>query len=87
GRIGGEEFALLLPQMDAQTALELAERLRLAVCDRAIEPGPVTVSIGVAGSNLLASGLSRRASDLLALADTALYEAKNGGRNRVVLAR
>lgn len=83
GRIGGEEFALLAPGMDATAAMALAERLRIAVCERAIEPGPVTVSIGVSSCRALGQ---RQSSELLAVADSALYAAKHGGRNRVVLA-
>ena len=84
-RIGGEEFAVLLPDAGADTALAVAERLRAAL-DRSL-PAPngravaYTVSIGVA---MLAEGES--VSSLLARADAALYAAKAGGRNRVVRA-
>jgi diguanylate cyclase (GGDEF)-like protein len=81
GRIGGEEFAAMLPcPMDE--ALLAAERVREAFAGSgiAVDDGPVatTVSIGVAG------GPARTELDvLLAAADTALYQAKRGGRNRV----
>ncbi len=82
GRLGGEEFAALLPGMDATTAMLAAERVR-----RAIEDTPLpyddrmirlTVSIGVA--QLLPE---EDGQELLARADQALYAAKEAGRNRV----
>ncbi|WP_077038155.1 diguanylate cyclase [Pelomonas sp. KK5] len=88
GRMGGEEFALVLPATDAPGALRLTEGVRLAVEQMAVQAGDgrriaVTVSAGVvvAASN---SGLS--ATRLYMLADGALYDAKRGGRNRVLLA-
>ena len=83
GRLGGEEFAALLPGTDAAGAVQLAERLRQAVADRPadIEAGSLayTVSIGV---TWFASGDSK-ADTILARADRALYRAKHNGRNRV----
>jgi diguanylate cyclase (GGDEF)-like protein len=81
GRIGGEEFAALLPcSMDE--ALIAAERVRAAFAGSgiAVDDGPVdtTVSVGVAGGPALTE-----LDVLLAAADTALYQAKRGGRNRV----
>lgn len=90
GRLGGEEFAVLLPETDRDGAATLAERIRAAVAQMAVdsERGPlrVTVSIGVAGC--AASGATARCSvdDLLSVADKALYRAKSAGRNRVELA-
>ena len=85
-RLGGEEFAVLLPQADSGTVLAVAERLRGAV-ERAPQLGPAaagvayTVSIGAA---MLQRGESL--AGLMARADAALYAAKAGGRNRVELA-
>ena len=76
-RIGGEEFAVLLPGAAPETAGEIAERLRAAV-DRIEEPVPVTASIGVTSSHTGVDG-----AELLERADSALYEAKRRGRNRV----
>jgi diguanylate cyclase (GGDEF)-like protein len=81
GRIGGEEFAALLPcSMDE--ALIAAERVReaFAASGIAVDDAPVetTVSIGVAGGPAFTE-----LDVLLAAADTALYQAKRGGRNRV----
>jgi diguanylate cyclase (GGDEF)-like protein len=76
-RIGGEEFAVLLPETGASAAGALAERLRKAVEAEPFDVvGKVTVSVGVA--SLDASG---DAESLVGLADTAMYWAKSGGRN------
>ncbi|MGD9773440.1 PAS domain-containing protein [Diaphorobacter sp.] len=84
GRLGGEEFAVLLPGTTPANALAVAERLRLALEQSGIDSGEghiirVTLSAGLAP-------LAGDAEHSLALADAALYEAKNTGRNRVVLA-
>jgi diguanylate cyclase (GGDEF)-like protein len=78
GRMGGEEFAVLVP---ADTAGELAYRLREAVETPAFENGPpVTISAGVAEGAITSEQDWRL---LYIAADEALYEAKNAGRNRV----
>jgi diguanylate cyclase (GGDEF)-like protein len=81
GRVGGEEFAALLP-CSLEEAVIAAERVREAFASSGIvvEDGPVdtTVSIGVAGGPA-----GTQLEVLLAAADTALYQAKRGGRNRV----
>ncbi len=77
-RIGGEEFALLLPGADERAAAIVAERVRRDVEHRAPAAGPVTISLGVAASR----GDDGQA--LLAVADARLYAAKEAGRNRVV---
>ena len=82
-RIGGEEFALLLPECTAADAAMLADRLREAVASTMFAPGGeaqrITVSIGIAA--LAPHRDSRQA--LMAAADAALYRAKSEGRNRV----
>ncbi|MBL8518981.1 MAG: GGDEF domain-containing protein [Betaproteobacteria bacterium] len=85
-RYGGEEFCVLLPEVSDLQAEALAERIRYAVehamfrwRDQAI---PVTVSIGVAS---LRGEEDETLAELLQRADEALYAAKNGGRNRVVV--
>jgi diguanylate cyclase (GGDEF)-like protein len=88
-RLGGEEFAVVLPNTSRDDALLLAERLRKAVWDLHLPHGAssiadrVTVSIGVA---TLIPGLHRDFDAILDAADAALYQAKGGGRNRVALA-
>jgi diguanylate cyclase (GGDEF)-like protein len=89
-RIGGEEFACILPDTPLEGANHLAMTIRAAVAALEIphaaygERDHVTVSLGVACSNHWSV---ESAADLRRLADTALYEAKHRGRNRVVLAR
>ncbi|MHB2266250.1 sensor domain-containing diguanylate cyclase [Aliihoeflea sp. PC F10.4] len=83
GRIGGEEFALVLPQTTARGAMAVAERLRETIARLKIEIGDAaispTASFGVATKG--ASG-GDTVDSLLANADRALYEAKAAGRNR-----
>src|SRR5207244_403913 len=83
GRIGGEEFAIVLPETTASDAANLAERLRERIASHpAAHNGDafeLTASFGVAGDN---GGV--RFESLLARADAAMYNAKADGRNRVV---
>jgi two-component system, sensor histidine kinase LadS len=83
-RMGGEEFAIVLVQTQQDSALLLAERLRVAIEACRVEAASaevcVTSSFGVSQLTDDTSSLE----DLLASADTALYQAKNSGRNRVL---
>jgi diguanylate cyclase (GGDEF)-like protein len=85
GRYGGEEFLLLLPETDGQGALHCAERLRAAVHASPVEYQgervEITVSIGAAEYSAEES-----VEALLARADTALYRAKQEGRDRCAIA-
>jgi diguanylate cyclase (GGDEF)-like protein len=85
GRLGGEEFAFLMPGTNAADAARLAERIRLRFFDAARTVGgetvASTVSIGVATT----SAAAPRLADLMAAADRALYRAKADGRNRVTV--
>ncbi len=79
-RYGGEEFAAVLPSADVGAAVEVAERARRALADRAWPCGSITLSAGLAcvDPSLLNS------ADLVARADRALYAAKGAGRDRVI---
>ncbi|WP_429101282.1 diguanylate cyclase [Aeromonas rivipollensis] len=77
-RSGGEEFLILLPQIDEAILLKVAERIRAAVAAMTPDPVPITVSLG---STLIQPG--EEVNVVLARADEWLYRAKRGGRNRV----
>lgn len=80
-RIGGEEFAVLLPDADLGAARLAGERIRSAFAAHPWPQRAITVSIGAAQACAQDS-----AAMLVARADRALYEAKRGGRDRIVLA-
>jgi len=84
GRLGGEEFAMLLPETSADEATIFAERLRMAVKELIVEYKGTTItftcSIGLAQEG----GALDTVDTLLHAADEALYEAKTEGRDRVV---
>ena len=86
GRYGGEEFCLLLPNINARKALEIGERVRAAIEGLGMPHATsshqtVTVSIGVAAT---LPNATLRPGDLIEAADAALYAAKYRGRNAVV---
>ncbi len=84
GRIGGEEFAILLPHTPRKPALQVAEKLRAAIANQRFEVGNVTVRIT---ASLGVAALDRSLPDIDALlgrADSALYAAKAAGRNQVI---
>ncbi len=82
-RYGGEEFSVLMPEMDLPEAMVVAERLRGLVADAHFEfeglDLPVTISIGAAEADMTMSA----PEDFVRLADERLYKAKDSGRNRV----
>ncbi|HJV87964.1 MAG TPA: DUF484 family protein [Noviherbaspirillum sp.] len=92
GRFGGEEFVVLLIDAQADDAMNVAERIRRSVGEQPMILGsgeqiPVTVSIGVASLENARdeASIEKTLQKFLARADQALYQAKNGGRNRVVV--
>ncbi len=85
GRIGGEEFAVLLPETEIKAAIEVAERLRMVTTNTllVLENGKslhVTISVGVTSCSCIDD-----IDLLLSQADKALYNAKNSGRDKVCI--
>ncbi len=90
-RIGGEEFAVVLVDVDLELALQTAEAIRAAAASAPIgtDAGniPITVSIGVGGWCVGTQGAPVTTESLLQRGDEALYASKAAGRNRVTLSR
>lgn len=87
GRIGGEEFAVLLPETGLREAAEVAERLRDSVARTNVpreEGMPINFTISIGVSSLRDKGTTLDV--LLSQADAAMYEAKQSGRNKVTIA-
>ncbi len=84
-RWGGEEFLLLLPNVDGPGALVLAERLREHVAGMTVGLGAHAVSFTISLGVAMADPAATRYAGWLKHADEALYEAKGGGRNRTVV--
>ena len=86
-RIGGEEFAVVMPETGYQPALDIARKLRAGVSHVPFKAGKktiqVTASFGLCGLDCVPSGEARLAKRVLKIADAALYESKKAGRNRV----
>jgi diguanylate cyclase (GGDEF)-like protein len=89
-RIGGEEFAIVMPETPYEAAVVVARKLRAAVGHAAFKavgkPLEVTASFGVCGMDRVPAGEPRLAERVLKIADAALYRSKNDGRNRVTAA-
>jgi diguanylate cyclase (GGDEF)-like protein len=87
-RYGGEEFMVIIPQATAEAMAVIGEKIRLAIAATPVAIGighapiAVTLSVGVAAYR----AETDTAETLIARADTALYSAKQGGRNRVEVA-
>ena len=91
GRIGGEEFAVCMPDISLENAMVVCERLRKKVENHRItlnqktnEKLSITVSIGVTSKKCVNDDVSFDVDDLLRFADKGLYQAKDNGRNQVV---
>lgn len=84
-RYGGEEFAFVLPETEIEEALIVAEKIRKTIENYTFDDGTntyhITISIGAASIRPAENYFKK--DDLIGLADEALYEAKNSGRNRV----
>jgi diguanylate cyclase (GGDEF)-like protein len=90
-RYGGEEFVLILPETHIQDAFGLAERLRKHIANKVIETKreklSITASFGVTGFNASNPPDNVNPETLINIADKYLYEAKKGGRNKVISGR
>lgn len=87
GRLGGEEFVCVMPETDAGAAMACAERMRTAVAALCIPVGTDTLRFTVSAGVAVLSTVHGGWEELLRAADAALYQAKESGRNRTVLAR
>ena len=89
-RIGGEEFAIVMPETAYEAAVAVARKLRATIAgvefDAAGQKLPVTASFGVCGLDKVPQGEPRLADRILKIADAALYRSKKDGRNRVTAA-
>ena len=87
GRYGGEEFLILVPRCDHTFASYVAERIRAAIAAKPFRLGnqeiPFTMSLGVTSARGTAD---IDADSIVQIADSALYQAKDSGRNKVVVA-
>jgi two-component system, cell cycle response regulator len=88
GRYGGEEFLIVLSGCDAEHLEARAEQVRIAICDVPFSTaqGPIFVSLSIGALTVQNWDKSKPIEPLLKRADTALYRAKESGRNRVVYA-
>lgn len=84
GRVGGEEFAIVLPGSDLVDAQVVAERLRTSVADEPIRAGGQEIYSTVSGGIAMVEETDHSVQDVLRRADRALYQAKNQGRNCMI---
>lgn len=83
GRTGGEEFAILLPETDQASALQLAERIRATVASASLQLQGATLSYSVSIGVAVKQAENMHVQELLSQADKALYAAKEAGRNHI----
>ena len=90
-RYGGEEFAVILPETSLEEAIQLAERFRVIVEKNAFIQGKegitVTISIGIASIGNSSASEELDSEELIQIADKALYQAKQNGRNKIAAGR
>jgi diguanylate cyclase (GGDEF)-like protein len=86
-RIGGEEFAIVLPETNYEQALDVARKLRAGIANKNFEAQnrsvEITASFGLCGLQTVPRGVRKIAENLVKITDAALYRSKNAGRNRV----
>lgn len=83
GRIGGEEFAVLLPETNLEDSIKVAERMRIEILNAKLVLDKKRIVYFTASFGVVAANNNSTIDDLLIKADKALYKAKNAGRNRV----
>jgi len=82
-RVGGEEFAILLPSTDAEGAANIAKRIRSALAAMRLHAGDHTITVTASFGCMQMHPQASSLAEMLAVADTLLYKAKHAGRNRV----
>ncbi len=86
-RIGGEEFAIVLPETAYEPALDAARKLRMGIAQKPFKIDgkqiEITASFGLCGLDRVPTGQRRISEHMLKVADAALYQSKHDGRNRV----
>jgi diguanylate cyclase (GGDEF)-like protein len=87
GRVGGEEFLIVLPDCERGQVSQSAERIRSAIAERPISAADTEIAITVSIGATISSPDSTSATGILAIADSALYQAKSLGRNRTALGK
>ena len=82
GRFGGEEFIVVLPGANDGDAFSVAERIRLRIKEKAVDVEGISISF-TASQGVATSNGDTTVDEMIAMADQALYRAKENGRNRV----
>ncbi|MEG2050007.1 MAG: GGDEF domain-containing protein, partial [Comamonas sp.] len=84
GRMGGEEFAVVLPQLDREASVEIAERINQATRELRVPTvhGVITATVSIGLVHITSLGQHQSLDALLQHADQALYDAKTSGRDR-----
>jgi len=86
GRLGGEEFLILMPRTRRRTALRFSHKLRTALLQTPLNNNDEKIILTFSAGLVFVTGEEQDSSVLLTLADNALYEAKRGGRSKTVVA-
>jgi len=85
GRVGGEEYAMLLTQCEFDKALQIAERLRKGIADLSISNQDNSIKLTMSIGLTMLEKDDKLIDNVLQRADLALYKAKSAGRNKVVV--